>query len=142
MREYNLFISHAWRYSAHYDKVVEWLDIARVFGRLSYKNYSASKDDPLVELNQRMTKSELRAMLENQIRPSSVVIILAGMYAAYSEWIDFEIDTAVKMRKYIIGVEPWGQERIPLKIQANKDIMVGWNGDSVINAILNSGRGS
>lgn len=60
------------------------------------------------------------------------------MYAAYSDWIDFEIDTAVDYNKYIIGVKPWGQERVPTKVSNNANIMVGWNKDSVINAVLNS----
>lgn len=58
------------------------------------------------------------------------------MYTAYSDWIDFEIDTSVEKNKYIIGLKPWDQERIPTKIQDNADIMVGWNKNSVINAIL------
>ena len=60
------------------------------------------------------------------------------MYAAYSDWIDYELTTAVYMNKYIIGVKPWGQERIPTIISNNSDTIVGWNKDSVINAILNS----
>jgi hypothetical protein len=65
----------------------------------------------------------------------SIVIILSAMYAAYSEWIDFEIDAAVSYGKYIIGVKPWGQERIPTKVQNNADEMVGWNKNSVVNAV-------
>lgn len=59
------------------------------------------------------------------------------MYVAYSEWIDYEIDEAVRMGKYIIGVKPWGQERIPQKIQNNASVMVGWNSSSIVNAIKN-----
>jgi MTH538 TIR-like domain (DUF1863). len=57
------------------------------------------------------------------------------MYATYSEWIDYEIDEAVRMGKVIIGVKPWGQERVPVKIQNNATVMVGWNKASVIKAI-------
>ena len=60
------------------------------------------------------------------------------MYAAYSDWIEYELDTAVDTDKYIIGVKPWGQERIQTNISNNSDVLVGWNKDSVINAILNS----
>ena len=60
------------------------------------------------------------------------------MYASYSDWIDFEIDTSVSFGKYIIGVKPWGQERIPSRVSSNSDVLVGWNKDSVVNAILNS----
>ena len=53
-------------------------------------------------------------------------------------WIDYEIDTAVNYGKYIIGLKPWGQERIPQKISLNADIMVGWNRPSLISAIKNT----
>ena len=60
------------------------------------------------------------------------------MYAVHSEWIEYEVDEAVRMGKYIIGVRPWGQQRIPAIIQDNADVMVGWNSDSVIGAIEGS----
>jgi len=61
--------------------------------------------------------------------------VLSGMYASYSKWIDFEIDTAIHIKKPIIGVRPWGQERVPLKIQDASIVLVGWNSSSVVNAV-------
>ena len=92
----------------------------------------------MIDPNTTVGKNKLKSELKEQISPASKVIILAGMYAAYSDWIDFEIDTAVDYNKYIIGVKPWGQERVPTKVSNNANIMVGWNKDSVINAVLNS----
>ena len=57
------------------------------------------------------------------------------MYVDYSKWINFEIDTAIEMKKPIIGVKPWGQERIPVKVSENATVMVGWNSSSVVQAI-------
>lgn len=138
MRTYNIFISHAWKYSEHYNKVVQWLNEAQSEGKLSWKNYSVPSHDPLIDPNTPIGISKLKSELKEQIQPASKIIILAGMYATYSHWIDFEIDTSVNFGKYIIGVKPWGQERIPIKVSNNSDIMVGWNKDSIINAILNS----
>lgn len=138
MNAYNIFISHAWKYSEHYNKIVQWLNEAQSEGKLTWKNYSVPSHDPLIDPNTTVGKTKLKNELKDQVRPASKVIILAGMYASYSDWIDFEIDTAVNYGKYIIGVKPWGQERIPTKVSNNADIMVGWNKDSVINAILNS----
>ena len=81
------------------------------------------------------TKNELKQKIRDRISMCSCVIILSGMYVAYSDRIDYEIDTAVALGKPIIGVKPWGQERIPLKVQNNADIMVGWNASSVVNAV-------
>lgn len=135
--EYHLFISHAWRYSNDYMTVVKWLNEAQDEGKLTWKNYSVPYHDPLIDPGTPVGKSTLQAMLKNQIRPASKIIVISGMYVAYSDWIDFEIDTAVDMNKYIIGLKPWGQERIPKKVQDNANIMVGWNKNSLINAILN-----
>ena len=138
MSTYNIFISHAWKYSEHYNKIVQWLNEAQDEGKLTWKNYSVPSHDPLIDPNTTVGKNKLKSELKEQISPASKVIILAGMYAAYSDWIDFEIDSAVDYNKYIIGVKPWGQERVPTKVSNNANIMVGWNKDSVINAVLNS----
>lgn len=127
---YNLFISHAWHRSEHYKKVIEWIRDSDI----SYKNYSVPEENPLHSGN----KFKLQEDLTAQIRPASCVIILSGMYAAHSGWIEYEVNEAVRMGKYIIGVRPWGQERIPTIVQDYADEIVGWNSSSVISAIKNS----
>lgn len=138
MKTYNIFISHAWKYSEDYNKVVQWLDEAEDEGEFYWKNYSVPEHDPLIDPDTTVGKNKLKEMLKGQISPASIVIVIAGMYAAYSDWIDFEIDTAVDYDKYIIGLKPWGQERIPKKITDNADVMVGWNKSSLIKAIKES----
>lgn len=60
------------------------------------------------------------------------------MYTLYSEWIDYEINEAIRMNKPIIAIKPWGNERVPLKIQNNATVLVGWNSASLISTIRNS----
>lgn len=130
-KTYNIFISHAWKYDEHYSKVVGWLNDSDI----TWKNYSVPQHDPADANNTKKLKEALTA----QINPTSAVLIIAGMYAAYSTWIDYEIDEAIRMGKTIVGIEPWGQERIPKKIQDNATKMVGWNSTSVIKAIKDLG---
>ena len=125
---YHIFISHAWLYNEPYNTLVKWINNDT---DIQWANYSVPIENP-IDTNK---KRELKQKLTNKIALSNVVIILAGMYATYSEWIDYEIDEAVRMGKYIIGVRPWGQERIPKKVQDNATIMVGWNSKSVTDAI-------
>ena len=40
---YRIFISHSWKYSNQYDKIVEFLDD----GGINYYNHSVPKDDPV-----------------------------------------------------------------------------------------------
>lgn len=138
MSYYHIFISHAWRYSDDYSKIVTWLNEAQQEAKLTWRNYSVPSHDPLIDPGTTVGKNKLKELIKAQIRPASKIIVISGMYAAYSDWIDFEIDTSVSMGKYIIGLKPWGQERTPVKIQNNANVMVGWNKTSVLNAILNS----
>ena len=69
------------------------------------------------------------------MRPANIVVILAGMYAAYSEWIEFEIDFATEIGKPMIGIKSWGQERIPRIVQDSVLEMVGGQTRSIVAAI-------
>ena len=73
--------------------------------------------------------------MDKQIGKSNCVVIFAGMYAAYSDWIEYEIREAYIQDKTIIGVKPWGQEKMPQIIQDYADEIVGWNQASVVGAI-------
>lgn len=128
LKNYHIIISHSWDYNEHYEKVVSWLNDANNF---EWSNYSVPLTNPIDAKG----KKELKEKLRNKITNCSCIIILSGMYVAYSEWIDYEIDTAVEMGKPIIGVEPWGQERVPQKVTSNADVVVGWNSSSVVQAI-------
>lgn len=135
---YHIFISHAWKYSDDYNQIVTWLNEAQAEGLLTWKNYSVPEHDPIIDPDTQIGKNTLKEELTKQISPASKVIVLAGMYASYSDWINFEISIATSQNKYIIGVKPWGQERIPTVISNNANIMVGWNKKSIIDAIINS----
>lgn len=128
LRDYHILISHSWDYNDQYDAVKGWLDSTSYF---RWTDYSVPITKPLDVDGIRAQKQSIR----NRISMCSCVIILSGMYVAYSDWIDYEIDTAVSLGKPIIGVKPWGQERVPLKVQNSADIMVGWNASSVVDAV-------
>lgn len=128
LRNYHILVSHSWSYATQYDTVCTWLNSASYF---SWSDYSVCCNNPL----DTKTDTELKEKLRNRISAASCIIVLCGMYATYSKWIDFEIETAQAMSKPIIGVKPWGQERIPLKIQNASNVMVGWNSSSVIDAV-------
>ena len=137
MKRYHIFISHAWRYSSHYYKVVDWLNEAQKDGLLTWSNYSVPEHDPLVDPNSTTGKKKLQGAIDNQIAPASIVLVLSGMYAAYSDWIEYEVLKSIDYGKYIIGIRPWGQERTPRIVSDYADVMVGWNKSSIVNAVLN-----
>ena len=128
LKNYHILISHSWDYNDDYLKIKEWLDDAKNF---SWTNYSVTINNPI----DAKTKKELKEKIRTRIALCSCAIILSGMYVAYSEWIDYEIDTALELGKPIIGVKPRGQERIPTKVSENADVMVGWSSASVVQAV-------
>lgn len=128
LKNYHVFISHSWKYPDPYETVKRWLNEASYF---NWSDYSVPFYDPL-DAN---TGRELKAKIKQQIASCSCVVILSGMYVSYSKWINYEIDTAIEMGKPIIGVRPWGQEKVPAGVSENADVMVGWNSSSVVQAI-------
>jgi hypothetical protein len=129
---YDLFISHSWTYADAYDRLIKKLNLRP---RFDYHNYSVPKDDPVHTSG---TDHALRAEIKNKIQLTQVVVILAGVYATHSKWINIEIDiaqTGFLTSTPILAVEPWGSELTsqPVKDAANK--VVGWNIDSIISGI-------
>lgn len=94
-----------------------------------YANYSVPEHDPLAG-GARLTEE-----LKKQVRPVEIVLILAGMYVNYSEWIKFEMDFTDELEKPMLGIRPWGADRVPLEVQSRVKEMVAWNTSSIVSAI-------
>lgn len=88
---YNLFISHSWKYSNAYDSLIKLL---KSYPYFDFKDYSVPEDDPLIIRSKLYYESELENKIENQMKSCSVVLILAGVYATYSDSINMEIKIA------------------------------------------------
>lgn len=134
LKSYDLFISHAWSYGSYYDSLIKILDNAPYF---RYRNYSAPSDKPLQNLNGTsvQTKKQIKEAIDRKIKPVNCVLVLSGMYAAHREWMQYEIDAALKYGKPIIGIKPYNSERIPIAASSVADVMVPWRTDSIISAI-------
>ena len=127
---YRIFISHSWAYSSQYDRIESFLRQENVL----YYNHSVPKDDPI---HTNGSDKQLRDAIEAKIKGCSCVIILAGVYATYSKWINIEIELAQKYNKPIIAVELWGSERTSTVVKNAATAIVGWNARSVANAVRN-----
>ena len=128
----DLFVSHAWKYGDDYNRLVGLLDAAPNF---QGRNYSVPKHDPAIDPNTSSGRVKLLNALDAQVKPVNCMLILGGMYAAYSYWIKQEIRIAKEYGKPIIAVYPWGQERMPADVHDAADEEVKWNTDSIVAAI-------
>lgn len=131
-KTYNLFISHAWDYNDDYYRLEKKLKDDLWF---NFKNYSVPQHDAL----QTKTNKELDEALFRQIAPTSVILIIAGMYYNHRKWIQREIEIARVYRKPIIVIRPWGSERMPTELTSSEFIQVNWQTSSIIEAIRKYG---
>lgn len=138
----NVFISHSWTYSDHYNKLAEWIFDERWFindTQLNFFDTSVPKDNPI---HFAPSDQELQAAIFQRIAQSHVVVIPTGMYASYSKWIGKEIEGSRLYRKPILAVDPWAQKRASSVVMAASTQAVGWNKQSVINGVWNLGNGN
>ena len=124
LRIYNVFISHAWNYNDEYYRLRDMLNNAANF---SWRDYSVPSHDPLT--------GALRQQFMDRIQLTHIVLVLSGMYATYSDWMQREMRIARNMGKPILAIIPQGAERVPTDIQAMANDIVRWNTQSVVDAI-------
>lgn len=128
LKTYRVFISHAWKYSSGYNRIVRLLNDQANF---YWKNYSVPEHKPKDAGNDR----ELEIALRNQISSTNIVLVLAGMYVNHRRWIQKEIEIAQSFGKPIIGIKPWGSEKIPRAVQEASKEMIGWQSSSIVSSI-------
>lgn len=132
MRQHNLFISHSWTYGDQYSRLCALLRKRPYF---AFQDYSVPKDDPI---HNAANTSELREAIRRKMGPCGVVLVLAGVYATHSKWIDEEIrlaKTGFFSPKPIVAIEPRGSERTSTRVKEAADRIVKWNTDSIVEAI-------
>lgn len=127
---YDLFVSHSWKHDSDYDGLIELLNEKNHF---SYRNYSVTKKEKVEGKSDRALKRHIK---NKQIKPASVVIVIAGMYSTYSDWIGKEVRIAEELDKPILSVKPWGAERTSY-ITNKADATAGWNKTTIVREIRN-----
>lgn len=125
----SLFISHTWTHNQpQWKKVVDWFETEPDF---QWKNCSLPDTDKLAD----RSSSTLSSEMSRQIASAQAVIILSDLYAANSDWIDYEISEAKRMHKFIIGVAPLDQGNAPRKLVEAADLMVGSSRASLVGTV-------
>lgn len=127
-KSYSVFISHCWDYDNALQNLKTLLN--KECGLIaSYEEVTVDK--PINSENQ----AYIRTVLSAKIKNSDVFLVVAGMFTAHSEWMQWEIDTAVKNGIPVIGIKPRGAERIPRIVTDNAKEIVAWYTPSIVDAI-------
>ncbi|MEW7989987.1 MAG: TIR domain-containing protein [Candidatus Thiodiazotropha sp.] len=130
LKSYKLFISHSWAYRDAYEKLVNFFNEHSNF---HWIDYSIPKNDPVHNAN---NDRELYKAIQNQIQFCNCVVMLAGVYSTYSQWINKEIEISKKVfSKPIVAVEPWASEKTSKIVKINADAIVKWQSKSIVDAI-------
>lgn len=136
----NVFVSHSWAYSEHYEKIADWIFYSEwsLNGkRIFFNDTSVPRDNPIHDApNERA----LQIAIYERIKESHVVVIPTGMYTNHSKWIQKEIAGAALYRRPILAVDPWGQKRSASVVANVASRSVGWNKQSIADAVWNLGK--
>ena len=131
-KTYRLFISHSWSYDKNYQRVIELIHDQGI----SFYDHSVPKGDPI---HTNGTDIQLHDAIETKMKGTSCILILAGVYASYSKWIQKEISIAEEYGKSIIAIEPWDSDRTSIIVKDAADKIVKWQGKSIADAIKKFG---
>ena len=127
-KDYKVFISHSWSNSDDLTKLRKLLE-GRGYFNIEFKE--VSKFEPIDSDSATYIKSRLR----QKISDSDIVIGLAGVYASHSDWMVWELDTALNKDIPIIGVIPRGNVRSSTAVTSRSKEDVRWNTESIVAAI-------
>ena len=127
-KEYHIFISHSWAYP---DDLKNLRKLLNERGYFNVEFEEASADEPINSANAYYIKKRLTEKISN----SNIVLGIAGMYASYSDWMEWELDKAIELGVPIVGVIPRGQERISQTVSSRSKQDVRWNTESIVAAI-------
>ena len=127
-KTYSVFISHSWD---HVDDLKNLRNLLEKRGYFHVEFEEASPEEPINSEN----SAYIRRRLKEKISNSDIVLGIAGMYASYSDWMKWELDTAIAEEVTIVGVIPRGQERISKVVTDRSVEDVHWNIESIVDAI-------
>jgi hypothetical protein len=127
-RKINVFISHSWQHTDDLKNLKSLLE-NRVYFNVEFKQV-----EPENPINSERA-AYIKSVLKRNIEESNVVLGIAGIYASYSEWMDWELSTALKLGIKVVGVIPRGQERVSQTVTKYSSENVRWNTESIVDAI-------
>ena len=76
-------------------------------------------------------------ILKPRIEWASVLVVYVSPETKNSDWVNWEIECAHREGKRIVGVWEWGAKdcELPEALERYRDALVGWNSESIIEAI-------
>ena len=125
----NVFVSHI------HENDHRLGDLTRLLRKkgMNPRNYSITSDKP----NNIRSDRGIKRLLRRQITPCSTLVVYITPETRTSKWVNWEIETAAKMGKRIVGIWAHGDAGCPIPTALDKyhHAIVGWNGGNIVRAI-------
>lgn len=128
MKTINVFISHSW------DHVKDLKNLRTLLENRGYFKVDFTEASPDNPINSDKNQY-VRMVLSRRIGESDIVLGIAGIYASYSDWMQWELDKAIEKSIPIVGVKPWGNTYISKVVSNRAKEVVNWNTESIVAAI-------
>lgn len=129
----NLFVSHSGKDEKKIDAFKKLMEKKGY----DFRDSSIRESEPNRAHNEEYIKNEI---LKPAINWAGTMVVLVGRDTHNREWVDWEIEYAIKKGKKIIGVYLPGETEaiLPPALTKFGYSCVGWNADKIDNAIKNT----
>lgn len=126
----NIFVSHIHEDDDGIQKLKDLLSNHQ----MAIRDYSINADNPNNAHSENYIKSEI---LAPRIQQSGTLVVYISPETKDSKYVNWEIEYAHKQNKRIVGVWALGQKECapPEALTKFADAVVGWTGNSIIDAI-------
>ena len=126
--ENHMFVSHYHEDENHINGLKELLGT-----NYQFKNSSVTSD----KFNRANNPDYIKTMLRSRISWAKTCVCFISPKTHDSEWVDYEIRNAARQGKRIVGIFVRGAKDsdIPPALEEFADAIVGWNKDSIIEAL-------
>ena len=126
----NIFISHIHEDD---DGLAKLKGLVAKHG-MQMRDSSITSDKPNRARNEDYIKWKI---LNPQIEWAGTLAVYVSQDTWESKWVNWEIERAHKLGKRIVGIWEYGAKdcKMPEALEKYADAMVGWNGESIIDAI-------
>jgi hypothetical protein len=132
----NVFISHVHEDDAGLGELKSLLDK----NGMTIRDYSITSDNPNNAHSEEYIKTQI---LAPRIKDCGTMIVYISPQTKESHYVNWEIEYAQQEDKRIVGVWAHGEKgcEVPEALADYADAVVGWNGNSIIDAIIGKVNG-
>ncbi|HEY0828818.1 MAG TPA: TIR domain-containing protein [Bacilli bacterium] len=128
---YSLYICSSWNHENYYDKLRHLLSAAKDFQFTCHFFEIDGQIDGLLQNDRQLYET-----IRKKMKYCDIVILLCGVYPIYSKWLNKEIILSKnELHKPLLAIEILEGKKTSLIVKQNADRIVGWNIESIVDAI-------